>query len=38
MLSILQYVVDESIVSEYEEDVNTHGTGYAKRIAVKNHP
>lgn len=37
VFSILQYIVDDGIVSEYEEDVDTHGAGYTERIAVKNH-
>ena len=37
MLSVLQYVVDDSIVCVYEEDIDAHGAHNPERIAVKNY-
>ena len=38
MLAVLQYVVDNAVISEDEEDIPTHTAGYPERVAVKNHP
>ena len=37
MLAVLQYVVDDTIVAEHDQDVDAHAAGYPEWISVEYH-